>query len=280
MIYFTTNSDGNKTEGIGAMSQYQIICYVLSQLYNVNFYFTGFKNLTHYQPYNITPEQWDLDITNFFNLPLSKKINFPVLNFHELNNDLETFINTNSNCIINFEPSYLMSFIDQHIDTHDVLEILKNLGNNIILPNDLKYYFSNKTNVAIHIRKFNSVDQDLNPRREFFNKNKHEFYKHLIKTIHDVSPENDVEYHVFSQGKEEDYHFLKHPDYNIVFHIEEHPLVSLYHMMKSDIFVTANSSLSYVAHLLGTHKKCFVQNNFFHNWKSTSTLINYENRNN
>lgn len=280
-IYFTTNSDGKHTEGIGAISQYQIICYVLSKLYGVDFYFTGFKNITHYQPHNITPEKWDSDITQFFNLPLSEKKDLPILNFHELNNDLEIFINTNSDCIINFEPSYLISFIDSYIDNSDVLKIIKSLGNNIILPDNLKYYSSNKINAAIHIRKFNSIDQDLNFRREYFNKNKHEFYKQLINNIHTTIPSNkNIEYHIFSQGKEEDYYFLNHSDYNIIYHIEEHPLISLYHMIKSDILITANSSLSYVAHLLGTHEKCFVRNNFFHKWKSTSIFIDYENRNN
>lgn len=275
-IYFTTNPDGKHTEGIGAMAQYQIVCYALSQLYGVNFYFTGFKNLTHYQPHNIAPKKWDKDATNFFNLPLSSKnINLPIVDLHKLGKDLEIFVNTNSNYIINFEPSHLMYFLDDHINDYNVLKILKNLGDGIILPDNLKYYSPNKINVAIHIRRFNSIDNDLNPRREYFDKSKQEVYKQLINTIHQNFPSKDIKYHVFSQGKQEDYYFLKHSNYDITFHIEEHPLISLYHMIKSDILITANSALSYVAHLLGRHKECFVRNTFLHKWNPNSLFIDY-----
>lgn len=273
MIYFTTNSDGNNTEGIGAMAQYQIICYCLSQLYNTNFYFTGFKNLTHYQYFDIPQNQWCGDITNFFNLPISKEINLPIIGFHQLNEDLELFINKNNNIIINFESNYLMSFIDSFIDNEDIQCILKTLGNNVVLKDELKYFSKEKQNVAIHIRRFMPTDCDPNPRRELFDKSKENYYIDLMNQLN-----NNSEFHIYSQGKEEDFIFLKKD--NVVLHIEENPLVSLYHMIKADILVTANSSLSYVAHLLGNHKKCFVRDTFFHKWKlSNSNYINYEYRN-
>ena len=87
-IYFTTNSNGNHTEGIGAMAQYQIICYVLSKLYNTEYYFTGFKNLTHYQYFDITQEQWCKDITDFFNFPISEVSDLPRISFHQLDKSL------------------------------------------------------------------------------------------------------------------------------------------------------------------------------------------------
>jgi hypothetical protein len=261
MIYFSTNSDGNHTEGIGAMSQFQIVCYTLSKLYNVEYYFTGFKNLTHYQYFDITQEQWCKDITDFFNFPLSEVSDLPRVSFHQLDETLEEFINNNDNIIIDFEPSYLMSFIDTYIDNFEVQDILKGLKDNIILKDELKYFNKAKQNISIHIRKYTQTDCDLNPRREYFNKDKQHFYLELIKNLDTPN----TEFHIYSQGEEEDFDFLK--GNNIFLHIEENPLISLYHMINSNILITANSSLSYIAHLIGSHEKCYVRDTFFHKWK-------------
>jgi hypothetical protein len=260
MIYFTTNSDGNHTEGIGAMAQYQIVCYVLSKLYNTEYYFTGFKNLTHYQYFDITQDQFNQDINNFFNFPI-QKLDLPIINFTDINQDLEEFIKTNDEIIINFPSSHLMSFIDCYIDDKNIINILNTIHPNIKLDDSFKYYDKEKTNIAIHIRKYTETDCDLNPRREYFNKDKQHFYLELIKNLNTPN----TEFHIYSQGEEKDFDFLKRN--NIFLHIEENPLISLYHMINSDILVTANSSLSYIAHLIGSHEKCYVRDTFFHKWK-------------
>lgn len=270
-VYFTTNSDGDNTEGIGAMAQHQIICYILSKLYNVKFYFTGFRNLTHYQYFDITQEQWCKDITNFFNFPISKNLNLPIINFHQLNSELDSFINNNNNIIINFEPRYLLSFMNNYIDNNEIQNILTELGKNIILDNDLKYFNKKKQNIAIHIRKYTPTDCDSHSRRELFDKSKKDYYINLIDML---CNDNSI-LHVYSQGSDKDWKFLKRD--NVILHIEEHPLISLYHMINADVLVTANSSLSYIAHLLGNHKLCFVRGTFFHQWKSNS-IYTYKNK--
>lgn len=267
MIYFTTNSNGNNTEGIGAMAQYQIVCYVLSKLYNANFYFTGFENLTHYQYFNISQDQWCKNITDFFNLPVSEMLDFPRIEFCQLDKNLEEFIKENHNVIVNFEPSHIMSFIDNYIDVVEVQEILNQIGKNIILDDHLKYFNKDKQNVSIHIRKYTQTDCDLNPRREYFNKDKQQFYLKLIEQLNS----SNVNFHIYSQGNKKDFDFLKTS--NIFLHIEENPLISLYHMIHSDILITANSSLSYIAHLLGNHKQCFVRDTFFHKWKNNTIKL-------
>jgi len=260
-IYFTTNSDGNHTEGIGAMAQYQIICYALSKLYNVEYYFEGFKNLTHYQYFNTTQEQWGKDITHFFNLPvIDKPQSLPVVNFSKIGLDLENFIQ-NNNAIINFEPNYIMQFIDQYVDNTEVQNILQDIGKNLIFDNSLFYFNKEKQNIAIHIRKYTQTDCDLNSRREYFIESKKEYYINLIKELDTIN----TEFHIYSQGNEKEFDFLKKD--NVSLHIEENPLTSFYHMVNADVLVTANSSLSYLAHLVGNHKKCFVRDTFFHKWK-------------
>jgi hypothetical protein len=78
-------------------------------------------------------------------------------------------------------------------------------------------------------------------------------------------------FYIFSQGNEEEFQFLKKE--NVFLHIEENPLISLYHMINADFLITANSSLSYIAHLLSNHEKCFGRVNFWHKWKKETILI-------
>jgi hypothetical protein len=44
-------------------------------------------------------------------------------------------------------------------------------------------------------------------------------------------------------------------------------------MINADFLIMANSSLSYVAHLLGNHEKCFGRSNFWQKWKKETIII-------
>lgn len=267
-IFFTTSSDGLKREGIGAVAQYQIICYVLSKIYDAEFYFTGFKNLHHYQYFNTTQEKWDQEITEFFNFKISPFLTHDVIH---VNNDfsfLTSFdkknINTN---ILNLEGAYLMQIMNKILDEPKTREILLELKSNLKLCENKKYFKNNKKNIAMHIRKFTQTDCCTSSHREYFTEQRKNIYlEHIKKLDH-----KDHVFHIFSQGKEEQFEFLKKE--NVFLHIEENPLVSLYHMINADFLITANSSLSYIAHFLGTHEKCFGRSNFCHKWKKETILI-------
>ena len=262
-IHFTTNPDGGGTEGIGAMAQYHIWCYVLSQLYNTEFSFSGFKNLQHYQYFDITPTEWDQGITQFFNFPTSTPFNTSEIQFTSLQEDLEQFIINHKDLIISFHPNHLMKFADQYINEPLVQKVLKKLGTNLVLDSTHHYFDLSKKNVAIHIRKYTKTDCDLSSRREYFNESKKSYYIDLIKSL----SKNNTHFHIYSQGSENDFDFLSQE--NVTLHIEENPIVSLYHMINSDILVTANSSFSYIAHLLGNHSECYVRDTFFHQWHNS-----------
>jgi hypothetical protein len=266
-LLLTTTSDGKHTEGIGAMAQYQIICYVLSKIYNVGFYFEGFKNLTHYQYFNITPSQWDKNINNFFNFPISPKLNLPIIDFEATNGDINSLIN--QDLILNIQPKYLSQFMDNYIDNTEVTSVLQEISKSINFDSELSYFNPHKNNIAIHIRRYTQTDCDQNPRREYFDNNKENYYILKIKELNN----NNSEFHIYSQGQESDFEFLKQVGDNIILHIEENPLISLYHMINADVLFTANSSLSYIAHLLGNHKQCFVRDTFFHKWKNTTIKL-------
>ena len=66
MLYIYTPADGKNTEGIGAMAQYQIHAYNLSQaIIGTRFLGRDFTNLQHYQDYG-TQEEFCKECTEFF----------------------------------------------------------------------------------------------------------------------------------------------------------------------------------------------------------------------
>jgi hypothetical protein len=265
-IFFTTSSDGLKTEGIGAVVQYQIICYILSKIYDTQFYFTGFKNLHHYQYFDTTQEKWDQEINDFFNFKTSSFLTHDVIN---INNDslLSNSLEIKETVILNFEGAYLMRTMYKIIDKIKTREVLLELKNNLKLKQEQKYFKNNKKNIAIHIRKFTKTDNCTITNREYFTEARKNIYLNYIEQLDN---ENHM-FHIYSQGTEEEFEFLKKE--NVILHIEENPLISLYHMINADFLITANSSFSYIAHLLGTHEKCFGRSNFWHKWKKETKLI-------
>ena len=265
-IFFTTSSDGLKREGIGATAQYQIICYILSKIYNTQFYFTGFKNLHHYQYFNITQEEWNQEITEFFNFKVSPLLEHDIIDIED-NFSLNIISNQKYTIILNLKYHFLLKKIDKIIDEPITREILLDLKNNLKLKQDQKYFKNNKKNIAIHIRKFTQTDCCTSSMREYFTEERKDIYIDYIKKLDD----KNHAFHIFSQGEEKEFEFLKKE--NVFLHIEENPLISLYHMINADFLITANSALSYIAHLLGNHEKCFGRSNFCHKWKKETILI-------
>jgi hypothetical protein len=135
------------------------------------------------------------------------------------------------------------------------------------LKQEQKYFKNNKKNIAIHIRKFTKTDNCTITNREYFTEARKNIYLNYIEQLDN---ENHM-FHIYSQGTEEEFEFLKKE--NVILHIEENPLISLYHIINADFLITANSSFSYIAHLLGTHEKCFGRSNFWHKWKKETKLI-------
>ena len=77
----------------------------------------------------------------------------------------------------------------------------------------------------------------------------------------------EKEYHIYSRSQTpgdltqfEEFNKLGLP---IKFHIDEHPLTSLYHLIKSDVKVLSNSSFSYISSIYGEGVS-IARTNFHH----------------
>lgn len=280
MIYLNTNSNGMNTEGIGAMVQFQLFCYSLSQILKVGYCFSNFSNFTHYQYNNLTQEEFMNDINRFFNFPNNiEEFKFPKI---KINDENISFINSliDQNLIVEISPHVLMSLGQKSIDMIENQRYIKNLKKNIFLDDNLKYKTYNKEekNIAIHIRVFTKTDCDTSLSREYFDISKKEYYQNVIKTLSKKFKKEKLCIRIYSQGDENNFSFfnsLKNeiPEYHkIELHIEEHPLTTLFYMIESDILVMANSSLSYIAHLY-RDKETYVKKSFYHTVYNENTFF-------
>jgi len=258
-IYLSTSADGCNTEGIGAMVQFQLFVKALSELFNHKYKFDGFKNFTHYQYFDITQEKFMDDINSFFNLyenqdKVLRKIEITTeKEFYELiknqsKEDIE--VSLHSKLVMQLGQKYLEDFEKQ---------------NSIRRIKD-KFNYKNisdfsKFRIAIHIRVFTKTDCDPSELRDYFTAEKQNYYINLIESLTEIYKDKNPYFEVYSQGNPKLFNFLE--GNNVSLYIEEYPIHSIEKMLTSDVFVMANSSLSYIVHLL-RDKITYCKQGFYH----------------
>jgi len=275
-MYLFHNADGLSTEGIGAIAQYQIHTYTLSKLLGVEFASTDFVNIQHYQG-NSTQDKFGKDITKFFNFPNKVNLNNKdIVSFESIDQKLIDFVNQNKtkkDLFVEVKKKDIMKFADKNYKLWGSL--VKELSPCISFDSDRYYFDDDKLNISLHVRNFiTGRDNDTSPSREYFSKDKRvDYYTNLLKKFdfifnkYDRTKSLEREYHIYSRsevpGDMSQFECFTELDLPVKFHIDEHPLISLYHLIKSDIRVVSNSSFSYLAALYGDGLS-IVRDNFHH----------------
>tara|TARA_R110000868_G_scaffold28093_1_gene105739 strand:+ start:3684 stop:4586 length:903 start_codon:yes stop_codon:yes gene_type:complete len=275
-IYLHTNSDGEKSqgyinsgknEGIGAISQYQILLYAVCKKFKVEFYNSGFKNIGHSTYSEYSQEEWDNSFTNFFNLSTNKiienQISFTKID-EELISFIETHINDSKDFLIYLDPEEVLRYSQSIIDEIYQKKYLIDLKNNF---NFNQQYFSNQElNISLHIRCINPEDVMFQDIRELYTSKEKFRYINLINYLKKVCTNEKVNLHIYSQG--EDKNFLnilncEEDNFKVTLHLNQNPISDIYHMCYSDLFIMSNSSFSWIVHLLN-YNPTLVRNNFWH----------------
>ena len=269
MLYVYTPADGQNTEGIGAMAQYQIHTYNLAQQIGLEFIGRDFTNLQHYQQYG-TKEEYCQECTDFFNFP--NRIELPdieVVKCREVG-EIGDYLGSEEDKIIEIHNFALMHYADSSFAGWARNLTLAPLANYINFDKSKCYFSEEKVNVAVHIRNFTGTDNDPSPTREYFEPggDKEKYFLTLMNRIEEYF-EGDKEFHIYSQGEDEWFDAFLNQGWDVKLHINEHPLTSLYHMMKAKVRVMSNSSMSYLSSLYGTGVS-FARENFPH--KTFNTL--------
>lgn len=214
-------TNGFRNDGFGA--QYQTIIYsaIFSQFINKKFCYTPFKVMEH---------NYDNDI-NF----LSKKESFINL--------IDNFpLASNLDNVEELKFQSICPYIEYNINYSIQTDIFKHIKH-LFHINKTPKFAKDCKNVAVHIRKINKADNEgcYNTHYE-----KDEYY---IKSINRLRSEGDKKiFHIYSQGKEEDFELFKNED--VVFHLDEPLEDTFYDLTTADILVMSKGSFSYIAGLL------------------------------
>lgn len=275
MIYLFTRADGNQTEGIGAVAQCQIHTYTLSKMLGVGFASTKFENLQHYQEYD-TQENFSNDVTNFFNFPNQIEPPSDVVKFEHVDQTFLDFIEKNRNGDDIYVEISNKDLIRVAIsNTEKWSSVIPDLSKLVSIDDSKKYFDEDKLNISLHITNFiEGRDNDRTPQREQFEQGnrKEKYYIDLLQKFDDIFNRRgrtlfvDKEYHIYSRsqtpGDLSQFEAFTKLGLPIKFHIDEHPLISLYHLIQSDVKVLSNSSFSYMSALYGDGLN-IVRDNFF-----------------
>lgn len=290
MIHLFTSASGNDTEGIGAIAQCQIHAYTLSKLLGVNFIGQKFTHLQHYQEHS-TQEKFCEDVTEFFNIPNVKEISEDVIKFQSIDNQLINFVKNNQqseeDIFVEIDKRDLMKFADANSKNWD--KFIPDLASRINFDQSKYYFDDNKINISLHITNFiEGRDNDRSSQREQFvqGNTKEHYYINLLQKLNQIFSRIDngtlfveKEFHIYSRsqtpGDTSQFESFKKLGLPIVFHIDEHPLTSLYHLIKSDVKVLSNSSFSYISALYGEGLS-IARDNFQHVIPSNVVYSDYD----
>ena len=277
-MYIFNRADGKQTEGIGAVAQCQIHTYTLSKMLNVGYVSTNFKNLQHYQEHS-TQEKFCEDVTKFFNFPNSQAIESvdDSVYFERVDQNFVDFVKKNQkddDLYVEIGNIDLMRIADNNYQIWK--PFIKELSSLVFFDQDKYYYDDEKLNIALHITNFiEGRDNDRSLSREQFvqGNKKEQYYINLLQKFDQIFNKDsktgslEKEYHIYSRSQTpgdltqfESFTKLGLP---IKFHIDEHPLTSLYHLIKSDVKVLSNSSFSYISAIYGEGVS-IARTNFHH----------------
>lgn len=122
---------------------------------------------------------------------------------------------------------------------------------------DRNHFKNNKINIAVHIRRENHVDNGLCGKRGL---TPNSYYLKIINKIRAANNRRQLQFHIYSQGKESNFNDLK--EEGVEFHLNEEITSTFIGLVAADILIISPSSFSYSAAFLSDGIVCYK--NFWH----------------
>lgn len=215
----------NRTDGFGA--QYQgIITTILFCMQN---------NLEYkYSPLSYVEHNYDGD--HYYIDKLEK-----LMNLRPLEEKMQKDVNPLT--MLLFRD--ITRFFEENIDACCNNDAMKFIKECFWKNKERDYFKNNKTNIAVHIRRENSHDRGLAGERAAM---PNTYYLHVMNEIRQKHNNENLLFHIYSQGHIENFRDLEKED--VVFHLNEEICSTFIGMVAADILVLSPSSFSYVAGLL------------------------------
>lgn len=267
-VYLTTNTDGWDTEGIGCICQWNLLLFCISKDLGVNLSIPPYKNIAHYNYTSYSSEEWSGSFTKFFNFP--HETNFDVeYEFNGSYEDLKVFVEDNKNkeekILVNVPKMFIVDHGQSNINRFFEKQYLKEIRDGLQV--DDTYFEDGVVNISLHIRSNNANDTDFSNFREAFGRHIDSTkFKTLIGELIEKYKDEQVHLHIHSQGQIENFYDimeLSTESFKITCHLNDHPTKDIYHMSRADYLIMANSSYSWICHLLSGNPT-YVRDNFWH----------------
>lgn len=278
MIMIGVNSDGGNTEGIGAMVQAQLMCYTIAKKNNLEYFFSKFRNFTHFQHFGSSQEKFMEEVNDFFVFPTStqeKEITRRISLNHFDKKQIE-HIRNNSNKNEKILLEFNLKSIAKHFTENNLIHYaekestIRSLSSGLDSRRQFRKTVSDNEHkkICIHIRKRTHTDTCAAPIRDYFTPNKKMYYEKVVKSLSMKYEDVEAVIEIVAQGNIEDYEFLKSVSisgrHKIEFYVEDHPLKSLFQLINADVLMMSNSSFSWISHLYGAHELVCVKDSFNH----------------
>ena len=151
-----------------------------------------------------------------------------------------------------------MKWFEENIDVACSSEDLSLIKSYFWQNKERNIFKNDKINVVVHVRRPNQRDNRIQGTNT-----PDSYYLNIIKIIREKYKDKNWLFHIYSQGKLEDFKVYENID--VTLHINEDTCKTFIGMVAADILVTSISSFSYIAALLSDGEVYY--NNFWHNPK-------------
>lgn len=274
MVFFQKiESNGYDHEGIGSVFNYQLMGYGISKSFGLKYYFDKFENIGGWQMNNENKSFWDEKFNNFFNFNQNTQPYENSRNKYKVFSDYRTqglFI------LIKLKRKILFKIFQFQLKKIESKNILKQLSENISYsgPNYLDKDF---TNVSIHIRSIQKFDQVFDSHRGFFYglNSQVDYYNLVIRQIEHRFQEEKFKFHIFSTGEIKNFENINNTleQNKTIIHLDDDPLIPIYHFINSEIFLMSNSEMSHICHFLNKGINLVPSNVEYRNYYSKSVKV-------
>tara|TARA_Y100000996_G_scaffold116981_1_gene87062 strand:- start:6464 stop:7210 length:747 start_codon:yes stop_codon:yes gene_type:complete len=228
------------SDGFGSQYQKIIQTMIYCTHHNLNFVYRPIKNMEH---------NYDNDIKYIDNI--EKLMN--------IKNNIENDTNNKAEEID--YGTVVMKWFEENIDVACSSEDLSLIKSYFWQNKERNIFKNDKINVAVHVRRPNQCDNRIQGANT-----PDSYYLNIIKIIREKYKDKNLLFHIYSQGKLEDFKVYENID--VTLHINEDICKTFIGMVAADILVTSISSFSYIAALLSDGEVYY--NNFWHkprkNW--------------
>lgn len=283
------------TTGFGAVFHEILTLYAICRRLGVYYVHTPLKAVEHHEYNPGGVEQADKEWNEYLvqNLIPTKLFTYPPINESE-------YIDHDS-AIEHIRKTISQSFTKTRVFRIDYENIPQNKDKDISLITDIKndlinhyknskylketYFKDSEISIAIHMRRFSRTDcpECNTPNREYFLKNNHmdRYYQRVINNFSKLLVNRKACFYIYSQSGNQSIdsefgHFKRlvcDKNHRVELHIDEHPVTTMHHLIKANIFVASKSAFSYCSHIYSSGL-VFARPGFVHTYLPKVQIIN------